>query len=262
MFYELSENEDKNIKLNEDNTLNVSKESKEDHREIKQMLLIKVTHIQIILKEMNKEELFKFISNVRNKNEDKLIVGLFSARTNSYPLISLKDEEIFFEIKEILTERGSNEDLEEGENGDNLCDNNDYNSIPLLFFSFSFSNNNSSSENIPSDTMFTFQSKLFIHDDKKNTFQSLKFEIFNLMEHHYTGIVEPISNLVDIESDFNEFEEEVKKLREEITNSLDEIDSNLSKKLINAKKMLIKEIDNFNKLSNRLKILRNIKIDK
>ena len=207
-------------------------------------IFINIDHIHNIFNIPSKEDIPSLIKEIENKNQTKTILSYFTAKINSFPYLSLKDQEAYFELKSIVNE-SHKEEIEFDQQ------------IPFLYFSFCFGKDENTETN-----QYSFQSKMYYYNDNNNNFEHMKFKMFNLKMNQYENTVELVSNLQSdnhLIFDLTTFENEVKKVKEEINNSLEEIENNLSIKLYHSKKMLIKEIDNYNKLLQRLNNLRNKK---
>lgn len=189
------------------------------------------------------------ISRISNEYPDKVIIGMFTAKSFSYSTISFKDQELHIYLGKYL--RNELKSI--------------YLSIPLLFALFIHSIK--STESI--HHMTQFESKIYLYEEVKQVFEAVKFDITNMKFDNYNDLINPIANkaprylLITNKNNnqdniiANGFEKEITQLKSEINKTLNEITISYLNQVQTFKKKLKRYLDKHIRLSNLVKSLNN-----
>lgn len=194
-----------------------------------------IDHSNFIFSHCEHIEVESIIKSIQEANPIKFILGIFSGKAFSYPVISLKEQELYFKIEKGLKEQSINEE--------NSTDN-PYKDIPLIFASFA----HNKEANIVS-----FTSKFYIFDYENNHFKSSPYEITNLKFDDY-HLIEPVCNKIQINLQIPHFEKELLKLKEEIQHNIKTIETSQKQKIIDFNKKINIELENYEILRRRFEM--------
>ena len=209
----------------------------------KQKILINIDQVFFVFTNLDNLILPKLIKKIQDENPLQFIAGVISGKAYSYPVISLKEQEFYFELDKCLKSEHPSELSEDSSD-------NPYKDTPLLFASFAQNNNE--------NECVSFNSKVYIYNEESKYFQSYPYEIINFQNFQYSSMIVPISNKIDNNIELPEFEPELLKLKEEITINMDTIKNELMKKLRDYKKKVNRELENYDILKKRLLMYSSI----
>jgi len=178
------------------------------------------------------EKIEDLIKKIEVSYSEFKIIGAFSAKAFSFPVLSLKSQKFYFKLKKILANKYKNNE-----------------NIPILFGVFCTNTENN-------EIFFnTFQSKLFYLNENKNVknFVSIPFEIINLKETNYNMDTNPIPNKF-IQYKYNDnCKNEVDKLNRGINYQLNHLKEDELNEIKELKINIKKEIEKYIELSKQIK---------
>ena len=178
--------------------------------------------------EYTNEGLEELISKIEDNYRDNQIIGVFSCKAFSYPIMSLKGQKYYLKAKNIIKKKHPN-------------------NYPFFFGVFS------QNENLGDINYISFCSKIYYLNDKTQKFLSLPFETISLKETTYVTSINPISNKF-IQYPYKEtFENEVNKLGKALNVHLNYLNGSGLEDIKNIKKQLKTEIEQYVLLSEKMK---------
>ena len=218
-------------------------------------LFILIENIIFIYDEKyNFEKIEELINKIEPTYPEYKIIGAFSAKAFSFPVISLKSQKFYFKLKEILLKNKNKIDNNNNNNKSisNSINNNiqnEENNIPILFGVFC--------TNIETNEIIynSFQSKLFYFNENENLkkFVPIPFEIINLKETYYNMDINPISNKFIQYKYNNNCKNEVDKLNRGINHQLNHLKEEELKEIKELKNNIKKEIEIYLDLNKQIK---------
>lgn len=184
-----------------------------------------------------KDKLDKLIDKLlNNKDKEFTIIGIFSARSFSFPNISFKEQEFYLRTIKILQEKRNDR-------------------MPLLFGSFCHNDTTENEENKVKTV--NFNSRIYQFSEKLNEFITVPYEIVNIKDTSYTNPININANKI-IESTYSgDLENIVCKLKKKLYEHVNFIDTKLLKNLNNLKIELNAEIEENKFLNQTLKSFEN-----
>ena len=182
------------------------------------------------------EKIEDLIKKIEDSYSEFKIIGAFSAKAFSFPVLSLKSQKFYFKLKKIIENKSNN-------------NNNKNEKIPILFGVFC--------TNIENNEIFfnTFQSKLFYLNENNNMkkFISIPFEIINLKETNYNIDTNPIPNKF-VQYKYNDnCKNEVDKLNRGINYQLNHLKEDELNEIKELKLNIKKEIEKYIELNKQIK---------
>lgn len=189
------------------------------------------------------------MKSISSDYPDKVIIGMFSAKSFSYPTISLKEQELHLVLSKYL--RNELKGI--------------YLSIPLLYALFIHSTKTTKSIK----QLNQFESKIYLFDEVRQVFEAAKFKITNMKFDNYSDKINPIANKTpsfiinfNYTNKFNPnniivngFEKEIEQLKIEIETTLKEINTTKMIQVKKYKKRLHRYLDHHIRLSKFVKSL-------
>ena len=196
---------------------------------------INIDQIHLIFETLTSKTINKFISTIQQKDPLQYILALCSCKAHSYPVISLKEQELYFAVQHALQNPSES---------NRMSIYNPYGEIPLLFGSFVHNK---------SEYTVNFESKFYIYNNSVELFESYPFNIINIKPTVYSDLIEHTGNYIEMCPNVFSLEKEVSKLREEILINLENINTKQSKQIKEYKKRVNIVLENYRILVNRLK---------
>ncbi len=174
------------------------------------------------------EGLEKLVPKIEENYRDNQIVGVFSCKAFSYPIMSLKGQKFYLKAKKIIKEKHPN-------------------NFPFFFGSFC------QNENIGDINFISFCSKIYYLNENTLKFSSLPYETISLKETTYVTAINPISNKYKNYPYKETFENEVNKLGKALNVHLQYLNGSGLEDIKNIKKQLKTEIEQYVLLSEKMK---------
>lgn len=168
------------------------------------------------------ENMTKIITKIKGAYEDKDIVGMFFAKSYSFPKLSLIEQKMYIDSKELIQSNN------------------------FLFGTFVHNSMNDNGKKY-----VDFSSSFWLHDDIENKFNKVPYEIINIQDIKYFSSINPIANrsLNNIVGS-KVFQEQVFQLKRNIQSMLNEIETSHKEALFEIKEKIKSEIQEFKKLMN------------
>ena len=211
-----------------------------EKKPISNQLFIKIDTVYFIFDDLRKDHLQDTLKLIKNSYSNKEIIGFSSGKTFSQSIISLKEQSLYLDIQKLINDNKNNEN----ENQNNY-------KIPLLFGAFSHSKDSNKS--------ISFCSKIFIYEPENQEFKDISYEIINLQKVQYNVPIEPLLNknyrTIAIAS-LKTYENEVNSLKNMIENSIKEIKTIKLGLLQKYKKLINNELENYDILVMRKKMMK------
>lgn len=195
-----------------------------------------IDHSHFIFENFDNIQVENIIKSIQEANPMKFILGIFSGKAFSYPVISLKEQELYFKVDKGLKDQS----ISEGDSTDNP-----YKDIPLIFASFAHNKETN---------IVSFTSKIYIFDDENNHFKSSPYEITNLKIDDYSHLIEPVCNKINVNLQLPHFEKELLKLKEEIQYNIKTIETSQKQKILEYYKKINIELENYEILRRRFEM--------
>lgn len=203
-------------------------------------LVIKIDTVYFIFDDLRKDHLQETLKLIKDSYSNKEIIGFSSGKSFSQSIISLKEQSLYLDIQKLINDNKNNEN----ENQNNY-------KIPLLFGAFSHSKDSNKS--------ISFCSKIFIYEPENQEFKDISYEIINLQKIQYNVPIQPLLNknyrTITIAS-LKTYENEVNSLKNMIENSIKEIKTIKLGLLQKYKKLINNELENYDILIMRKKMMK------
>jgi hypothetical protein len=203
-------------------------------------LVIKIDTVYFIFDDLRKDHLQETLKLIKDSYSNKEIIGFSSGKSFSQSIISLKEQSLYLDIQKLINDNKNNEN----ENQNNY-------KIPLLFGAFSHSKDSNKS--------ISFCSKIFIYEPENQEFKDISYEIINLQKIQYNVPIQPLLNknyrTITIAS-LKTYENEVNSLKNMIENSIKEIKTIKLGLLQKYKKLINNELENYDILVMRKKMMK------